>query len=221
MCPMFWRDVMTWFVVSAATWRATLQRRLTCLDRGQADNSTLCTFRRLGIELKKKQEHQPILQQIDSTCVLCLRDTLQMTNKQNEPHGSRFGRHIAGRSWSLWKSTGLHREPGGEHDLLTFAVMVPDLRNYGPHNFNAVFIALQIWRLHVQLQQPQSLYMATANCIQADYSSGGLQNHFHCLFLLFLFKLMLICVLLRCQVTWFLSLVSTVNVGKAIDGHSL
>lgn len=79
---------MAWFVVSAATWRATLQRRLTCLDRGQADNSTLCTFRRVCIELKKqkkqKQEHQPILQQIDSTCVLCLRDTLQMTNKQNE-----------------------------------------------------------------------------------------------------------------------------------------
>lgn len=32
---------------------------------------------------------------------------------------------------------------------------------------------------------------------------------------------MLTCVLLRCQVTWFLSLVSTVNVGKAINGHSL
>lgn len=153
----------------------------TCLDRGQTDNSTLCTFRRHCIELKKQNKKQ-ILQQIDSTCVLCLRDTLQMTNKQNEPNNSRFGRHIAGRSWSLWKSTGLHRETGGEHDLLTLAVMVPDLRNYGPHNFNAMFIALQIWRLLVQLQQPESLYMATANCIQAAYSSGGLQNHFHCLF---------------------------------------
>lgn len=140
------------------------------------------TLHRVKKNKTKKQEHQPILQQIDSTCVLCLRDTLQMTNKQNEPNNSRFGRHIAGRSWSLWKSTGLHREPGGEHDLLTLAVMVPDLRNYGPHNFNAVFIALQIWQLHVQLQQPESLYMATANCIQAEDSSGGLQNHFHCLF---------------------------------------
>lgn len=40
-------------------------------------------------------------------------------------------------------------------------------------------------------------------------------------FLLFLFKLMLTSVILQCQVTWFLSLVSTVNVGKAINGHSL
>lgn len=27
MCFMFWRDVMTWFVVSAATWPSTLQRQ--------------------------------------------------------------------------------------------------------------------------------------------------------------------------------------------------
>lgn len=108
MCPMFWRDVTTWFVVSAATWRATLQRRLTCLDRGQADNSTLCTFRRLCIELKKKQnkkkqEHQPILQQIDSTCVLCLRDTLQMTNKQNEPNDQIWPAHCRKKLKSVEK----------------------------------------------------------------------------------------------------------------------
>lgn len=53
---------------------------------------------------------------------------------------NRTKQNIAGRSWSVLQSTRLDGEPGGEDDLLTLAVKVPDLWNYGPHSFNAVFM---------------------------------------------------------------------------------
>lgn len=131
-----------------------------------------------GTEREHQLSDQQLLGRL-TTCVLCLCDTLLMTNKQNEAEHCRkelecFAEHKTWLSAGRWTRL-VNACCEGSPFVKLWLRIVLTLCLWAGVNLATAPLTAATW----------VMTHGNGNCIRAAFGSGGLQNHFHHLFTIF------------------------------------